>query len=298
MADTTKALNTLVQSVMDTEFEENLRNKQMLNKLSVTRYEKNLDYGDELDVILPGRVTMNPWSGGDLENVEVVKATTVKIPVDTGFQVNFELEKAKADQIMNAPGVDAAKKLIREYTDDTRYKFVDNLDQKVGGLAPLAGHKIDNNGAAVVIDKDNAALNLALMGAKFKSDKNKFGTSWQDGKMIAFIDPFYEFHLMQSAPYLAFVETGATEIRKGAIARLFGWDIFVSNNLFTDADGNIYPMFGVEGESTASVIQTDIKLIPYMRQESLNNAFKGAGVMGAGLGRADKLGSIKAKITV
>ena len=77
-----------------------------------------------------------------------------------------------------------------------------------------------------------------------------------------------------------------------------GWKIYESNNVYMDSNNIFYPLFTVDGMSFAAPIQKELNLIPYMRDESLNKAFKGGFVFGAGVPNANYLGYATWKIPI
>ena len=93
------SVDVLIPSVFSNGFEKNLKNELVLDKLSATKYADKLKKGDELNVELPGTVTLNDWDGNDLSAPEKVEASTVKIKVNKGKAINFELDETKAAQI-------------------------------------------------------------------------------------------------------------------------------------------------------------------------------------------------------
>jgi len=286
------SVDVLIPSVFSNGFEKNLKNELVLDKLSATKYADKLKKGDELNVELPGTVTLNDWDGNDLSAPEKVEASTVKIKVNKGKAINFELDETKAAQIDGA-SKEHAMALADEYSQDGVHQFAEAVDQEIGKLYPVAGiYKEGADGAAIVLTKDNVGNMLSVMKAEFQRTK-----AWKSGKMGAFLPPEISA-LLNQVPGLLNTETGMKQREAGFVGKLAGWKIYESNNIATDSDGNVYPLFGVLGETTASVKQRKINLIPYMREKSLNKAFKGAGVYGTGCPRPDKFGTIKAKVTL
>lgn len=286
------SVELLIPSVFSNSFEKNLKNELVLDKLSATKYAEKLKHGDELDVTLPGQATMSDWDGGDLKEAEKVTASTVKIKVNKGKAINFELDEAKAEQIDGA-SKERAMELSDEYSQDGVQQFAEAVDKAIGRLYPIASIYVEGkNGAAITFDENNIKKLFSVMKAKFQRAK-----AWKSGKMGAFLPPELSA-LTNMIKELMNTESGKKEVEKGFVGKLAGWSIYESNNIASDAEGNVYPLFGVVGETTASVKQKKIKLISYMREASLNKAFKGAGVYGTGCARPDKLGTVKAKVNL
>ena len=96
------ALDTLIKTVYSENYEKNLENELVLDKLSATKYAAHLKMGDEMDVELPGQATLQNWDGGDLADVEEAGVSVAKIKVDKGMSANFEISQAKAVQIQKS----------------------------------------------------------------------------------------------------------------------------------------------------------------------------------------------------
>lgn len=289
-------LEHLICSQYKRDFEQNLQNSLIIGKLAAKSYEEGMSFGDEKDVIMPGRVTMSDWDGGDLNAAEKVKSSIVKVKVDKGKQVNFEIEYAKAVQIVALGEGENQVKLIDEYTKDALYQFRDAVDSALGKLYPYAGYVIDDgNGGAVTITENNALSLLAYMKTKFSRGHN--GSAWKNGKMIAILPPEL-IAIMLGMSMLQYTESQVKDVQTGMVLEKAGWKIYESNNIYSPSAGVFQPLFGVEGETLASVIQKDMTLIPYMREESINEAYKGAGMFGVSAPRADLLGTAKISLSV
>lgn len=289
------SIDVLIPTVLNHTIEKNLRTNLVLDKLSSTRYtEKILNMGDEEDIIMPAEVSVNDWDGGDLVDPEKTTESIVKVKVDCGKQINFEIPKAKVEQMEGASN-DEAKRLAEEYAKSGTDQFAEAIDRNIGKLYVGAGYAL-NNGEQIVITTDNALASLSLMKAIFSKNN-----AWFDGKMGAFLPPEF-ISILNRIPNLFQTESGKKEIEKGFVGKLAGWDVYESNNIYSNQEAidNIiaYPLFGVLGETTASIKQKKIDLIPYMREKSVNKAFKGTGVFGTGLPRPDKLGTMKAKLSL
>ena len=289
-------LENLICTQYQRSFENNLQDCLVIGKLAAQKYEDGMSFGDEKDVIMPGRVTMSDWAGGDLNKEEKVKSSIVKVKVDQGKQVNFEIEYAKATQIAALGVGEAQAKLIDEYTKDALYQFRDAIDAALGKLYPYAGYVIDDgSGGTVSITENNALSLLAYMKTKFSRGHN--GSAWKNGKMIAILPPEL-IAIMLGMSMLQYTESQVKDVQTGVVLEKAGWKIYESNNIYSPSTGVFQPLFGVEGETLASVVQKDMKLIPYMREESINEAYKGAGMFGVSAPRADLLGTAKISLSV
>ena len=288
------SLDKLICTQFSQSFEQNLKNELVIAKLAAVKYEQNLKFGDEANVIMPGRVSMADWSGGDLNSPEKVTSSIVKIKVNKGKQVNFEIERDKAIQIEGANQTDKCS-LVDEYSSDARYQFRDAVDGALGALYPFAGYVLDDNDNDIALTADNAFDILSLMKAKFSRGIN--GSAWVTGKMAAIFPP-EAIAVMLGMSELQYTESQIKDKVTGFVTEKAGWKIYESNNIAIPSTNSYRPLFGIEGETLACVIQSDMNLVGYMRDESLNNAFKGAAVYGVAAPRADKLGTVKLSISL
>jgi len=284
----TDSLNILIPRQFSADFEENLQNLQEIGKLCTTKFESDLKDGEEVKITMPGKVTMADWNGGDLNEVETITATSVTVKINQGKQVNFELQKAKEIQIANAGST--APKLIKEYSSDGLYQFRDAIDKSAGLiLAANAGYTIGTASSPQAITKDTLISYLAKMKTKFTRGTAN-GTAYMAGKMLAVLPPEMIELLTQSGTF-QYTESGFTNLKDGSVAKIAGWEIVQSNN--TPVSGSTYyALFGVKGESGAIATQKSIDLIPYIREKSLNKAFKGGGLFGTAGHRSDKTGAL------
>lgn len=281
-------LNQIIPTAVAKSFEKRLEKELVIGKAARKEFKNGLKMGDEIDIIMPARTEMSDWDGGDLKTAQKIDSTIVKVKIDTGKQVNFELEAAKELQIQGSTP-DVAAKLIDEYSSDARYQARNAIDAALGKLYPMAGLKIaDSNGYNLT--KDNFAQFLADMKAKF-ARANVF----KSGQMSVYIPP-EAAAVALGMSYKQYTESEVKDIKTGLLQTQAGWKIYESNNVYMDSNNIFYPLFTVDGMSFAAPIQKELNLIPYMRDESLNKAFKGGFVFGAGVPNANYLGYATWKI--
>lgn len=291
-------LNQAIITSAASQFEKRLENELVIGKLAKTKLKNGMKMGDEVNVFMPAEATVTRWDGGDLTAPEKINSGIVKVPIDQGYQVNFELEKAKELQIVSA-STDVAAKLIDEFSSSAKYQARDNIDKYLGGLYGLAGHQETNAGSAIAIDAahaDRAYTILANMKAKFSR-----ANAWKSDKMLAILPPEM-IAVMLGMTFMQYTEMQVKDKALGEISKKAGWRIFESNNVATVDGANdtviLNPIFGIEGETFAAPIQQSLDLIPYMRDESVNKAFKGTFVFGGTCANSKKLGAAKVTVTL
>lgn len=290
------SLKTLIPTLFQEEWEKNLENELVIDILSATKYDAIVkrDGSDEINVRLPGEVSVKRWEGGDLADPEKVASSIAKIKIDKGCQINFALDHAQAVQISGS-SLKEAKQLSSVYSHDAVQKFAENIDRDLAKLYPVAGIWMAGTAdAAITLTVDNAAKFLSVMKARFSRAK-----AWKTGKMVAVCPPELTA-LFNQVPGLMNSEKGFEDRKKGFVRELAGWKIYESNNIAADSsdDDVFYPLFGIRGESMASAKEKNIDLIHYIPEKGLDDAFKGAGMYGVGCPRPDKLGAAKVKVNL
>lgn len=285
------SVKTLIPTVFKKEWEKNLENELVVDILSASSYGEALKFGDEADVKFPLKIKTQKWDGGDLVDVTEVSSSVVKVKADHGSQVNFEIPKADAIK-MESAGEAEAMKLAQETTRGAIQDAAETIDTALANLYPTSGVLYKSlSSAATAITVDNVLNLFSVMKAKFSRAK-----SWETGKMVSVIPPELTAILNQ-VPNLTGTESGFDERKKGFVREISGWKIYESNNI--KVNGNeFYPLFGIKGGSLASVKQKDLDLMSYMREKSLNEAFKGGAVWGVGSPYPAKLGTARISVTL
>lgn len=281
-------LNSMIPTAIAASFEKRLEKELVIGKAARVEFKNGINKGDEVKVIMPARVNVKKWDGGDLEAPDKIDKSEVKVKIDQGLYVNFELEKAKEIQIQNAQTSDEAAKLIDEYSADARYQVRDAVDTALGQLYTMAGSKIDKNGGAYALTQDNFYKFLADMKAKM-SRNNVF----QSGKMSCYLPP-EAVAVALGMTLSQYTESQVKDIKTGFVSEKAGWKIYESNNVAVVDNANTklyYPLFTVDGRTFAAPLQKSLDLIPYMRDESVNKAFKGTFVFGRGVPNSKYLGT-------
>jgi len=286
-------LDQLIVTSTATALEKRLEKELIIGKLAKKEFKDGAKLGDEVNIIMPAEVSMTKWDGGDLTAPEKINSSIVKVPIDQGRQVNFELEKAKEIQIAEAGNTDKGAKLVAEYSNDALYQARDAVDSYLGNLYPMAGTVESNSGSAIALTSASAEKCFAIL-ANVKAKLSRLNV-WKTGKMIAILPPEM-IAIMLGMSFIQYTESQVKDKEVGKVSEKAGFEIFESNNIgSTEAGGTItyYPLFGVEGEVFAAPIQKGLNLIPYMRDESINKAYKGAFIFGGSVPNAKKLATAK-----
>ncbi|MEY2702724.1 MAG: hypothetical protein RLY43_1361 [Bacteroidota bacterium] len=263
-------------------YEKLLQKALVIGNVANKEFKGALQKGDELVINVLPDVTYSSWTGGDLSAVETLSSSSVSIKITKGGQIHFKVTAADEQQMVNNP------QYIKEVTMRGIYQFANAIDTDLGLLYADAGINF-NSGTSVEIDESNPFHVLAecnrLMDVANLPKQGRF----------AILPPtFAMFLMLQQKPYIAALESTKKEAyENGLIAKkIAGFDeIYVSNNVY-NSSGTYYPIFGMKNECIASIVQKDMKIIEYMPDLSINNAYKGGGMYGVKAYRTDKLGKM------
>ena len=273
-------------------FKKHFYDELVIGKLAHTEFKDGVKKGDEVDIIMPGTVTMFDYDGGNLKDAETADVSTTKIKINKGKAFHFEISEIEAKEIDNAPDLKQQTNLATDYTSDAIKQFAAGVDASFANLYTRAGHYLDDNGSAITLDADYAKEILAYMQAEFQRGDGKGHTNWIDGSMICIVPPEYQFYLGKLDDF-KYVESGHKKMEKGYIGRLCGWDILVSNNIAQPESGVFYPLFGIARKALAGSISSNLNTQAYVPEKSFNTRYKGYGLYGVGAPRADFLGTAK-----
>ena len=286
------SIENMIIGTFSQAFKKNFYDELVIGKLAHTEFKDGVKKGDEVDVIMPGTVTMFDYDGSSLNDAELATVSSTKVKINKGKAFHFELAEIEERKILNAPDVQQQTALAADYTMDAVKQFAASVDASFANLYTRAGHYLDDNGSAITLDADYAKEILAYMQAEFQRGDGNGHTNWIDGQMICIVPPEYQFYLGKLDD-LKYVESGHDKMAKGFIGRLCGWDILVSNNIAQPEAGVFYPLFGIASKTLAGGISADLNTQAYVPEKSFNTCYKGYGLYGVGAPRADFLGTVK-----
>ena len=288
---TTKQLITNAFSVA---FNKHFYNELVIGKLAHSEMKAHINKGDEVDITMPGLVTLFDYDGGNLPNAEAATVSICKVRIDKGKAFHFELSEMEEKMLTSSGSTSEQIELTKDYTNDAIKQFAAAVDTSYANLYTRAGHYLDNSGDAITLTPEIAKDIFAYMQAKFQRGDGKGHTNWVDGSMVCVIPPEYQFYLGKLDD-LKYTETGKDEQQKGYIGNLCGWEILVSNNIAQPEEGIFYPLFGVKGKTLAGGISSNLNTTAYTPEKNFNTCYKGYGLYGVGAPRADYLGTVKVK---
>ena len=284
----------LIVDAFSAAFNKHFYNELVIGKLAHSEMKDHIQKGDEVDITMPGLVTLFDYDGGNLPKAENATVSTCKVKIDRGKAFHFELSELEEKMLTSVESASAKIELTKDYTNDAIKQFAAAVDASYANLYTRAGHYLDNSGNAITLTPQIAKDIFAYMQAKFQRGDGKGHTNWVDGSMVCVIPPEYQFYLGKLDD-LKYTESGKEEQKKGYIGHLCGWEILVSNNVAQPEENVFYPLFGVKGKTLAGGISSDLNTTSYVPEKNFNTCYKGYGLFGVGAPRADYLGTVKIK---
>ena len=283
----------MIVNAFNKAFNKYFYNELVIGKLAHSELKDGVQKGDEVNITMPGMVTLFDYDGGDLPTAETATISTCKVKMDRGKAFHFELSEMEEKMLQNA-GADSTDQveIAKDYTSDAIKQFAASVDSAYANLYTRAGHYIDDDGNAIALTPQVAKDIFAYMQAKFQRGDGKGHTNWIDGNMVCVIPPEYQFYLGK-LDELKNTESGKKEIQKGFIGELCGWEILVSNNIASPQANVYYPLFGVKGKTLAGGVSSNLNTTFYTPEKNFNTCYKGYGLYGVGAPRADFLGTVK-----
>ena len=288
----------LIVDAFSKAFNKYFYNELVVGKLAHSEMKDSINKGDEVDIAMPGMVKLFDYDGSDLPDAEAAADSMCKVKIDRGKAFHFELSEVEEKMIAKTDGeYDMTVDLAKDYTNDAIKQFAAAVDSAYANLYTRAGHYLDNSGSAITLTPTVAKDIFAYMQAKFQRGDGKGHTNWIDGSMVCIIPPEYQFYLGKLDD-LKYTEKGKSEMEKGYIGNLCGWEILVSNHIAQPEEGVFYPLFGVKDKTLAGGISSNLNTTFYTPEKNFNTCYKGYGLYGVGAPRADMLGTAKVSATL
>ena len=142
-------------------FRNHFYDELVVGKLAHSELKDNINKGDEVDVTMPGLVTLFDYDGGDLPNPETATISTCKVKIDRGKAFHFELSEMVVAMIEKSKSVDDQLELAKDYTGDAIKQFAASVDTAYANLYTRAGHYLDDSGSAISLTPQVAKDNFA-----------------------------------------------------------------------------------------------------------------------------------------
>jgi hypothetical protein len=179
--------------------------------------------------------------------------------------------------------------LMTEAAQEAAYGIADLIDLYVAGL--YTGADAANKIATTAITTPALAV-TGVVNLKVKLDNANVPTQ---GRYVI-LPPWYVGLLLQSDLMVRVDASGSSDaLRNGLVGRMFGFDVFMSNNV-TNVTGDDYLVSA--GYTGAITFATQINKVEAYRPESaFSDALKGLNLFGAKLVRPSGIATLTASIT-
>ena len=259
--------------------EEILRNEAVILDSATMKFSSKVsNMGDEIDVLIDPIVTGSAYTGGDYATHETPTRTTEKVKVNKGFQIPFRLKET--DQVQGKDVIKLAKSLAKSGLTS----FALQAEADAAALYTEAGIPLTPSaGDAYDIDEDTAYRVLAYAAAQADAHK------WPQQGRIAYLDPYYCMYLGIEALKLGGANSSQDEYKNGKTGRkIAGFEIRMSNTLY-NAGGIYRPLFTLDKQSMAYVLQKKINITHKTQVGSPDDFYEGHAYYGIKVYRADKL---------
>lgn len=274
-------------------------------KLTKTEFKSNIAIGDNVKILVPGEITLFDYKGGALPDAEYPTNTNITVTVKEGKGFRYAMNNVQAN-LINAKPQNEAMPFIKEHALNVSEKFLAGIVKDLAALYPDARFNLNASlypsapTTSIMGTQTNIFRLFARMADIFQQGYTLDGVEripWQDGKMIAVIPPLMQ-SLITSSTRFQYTTEGFKATQKGYIGELAGWSLYTSPYVPRETvtiGGTDYtqyhPLFGVEGESLGAIIAKELSTMQYIDPNSFDNVFKGYGLHGEDMLRADKTGT-------
>ncbi len=99
------------------------------DQLAHSEQKDNVQKGDEVNITMPGMVTLFDYDGGDLPTAETATISTCKVKMDRGKAFHFELSEMEEKMLENSSADSKDQiEVAKEYTGDAIKQFAASVD--------------------------------------------------------------------------------------------------------------------------------------------------------------------------
>jgi len=268
-----------IPKIFTTVYEKLLEKELNIGKVASRKFDSAVKaYGDTVNVPIGFDPTVTAWTGGAVASYEEISSTSVEIKIDSGDSFNFGLEKEDEVQVAGS------ENLVNQSIARAIYKMRDNMDSDLGGLYVDAGI-IANSGSTVTVTEANAYELLQELTILF--DEANVPPTMR----TAVLPPRYVGFLSVAIKDAYTSDDALKLFGKNYMGNAAGWNIIKSNNV--NNNGTVYnPMFLEAGQTFALAVQQNPKVVQYMPETKVSQAYKAVTMYGVKTYRGDKLGTV------
>jgi len=264
-----------IKSVWIANMLDRMKKAHVYAALANTNYQGSLhSLGDRVKIQMIGDVTINDYTRGKTLVLQEVQDAQSELIADQAHDFNFSLNDVDA--------VQEKTELIRGYTDSAAYGLRDKVDLYFAGQHAKAGYQNYATGTTPW-DVTSANVEDAILSVKAQMGSNDIQT---EGRFM--IVPEWFHNKLILAGLASESDTNALWTN-GQVARVFGFDIFLSNNVSHTvvATGDHAKIFaGIKGQSF-SFAEVITEVEAYRPDQSFSDAVKGLYVYGGKIMRPD-----------
>ena len=267
------AINNFIPQVWSANYLASLKNNLVYGSLADKSYEGEIrNMGDRVHIHTTQPVTVEDYTKNDTElSLEILDDARVTLTIDQAKSFNFFIDDIDAAQ--------QNPKIMMDQLREASYAIANVADQHIAGLAEHAETKIGTDSDGEEIDADNI-LDLFGEMAEALDEENAFG------ERVAVIPPWMKTLLLKARGSADTNNTGI--LANGWVDRQYGIDIYMSNNVASDASPKIWDVMCFIRPAIAYADQI-VKIQAYEPQNRFGDAVKGLHVYGANVIRPEGL---------
>ncbi|MBE3139997.1 MAG: hypothetical protein IMZ53_05375, partial [Thermoplasmata archaeon] len=234
------SLQNFIKTYWESAIDQSLRKTLVASAVSNTQYSGTLkQLGDKVKVIQVSDPTITAYTRMAAISYEQLDDAAMQLEIDKAYTFSFKTDDVDA--------VQEKQSLLTQHTDKAAYGFADTVDTALLAMYAQSGITSYQTGTT---NWDINSLNVFEVIADAKTKAKK--ANWPEQGRYMIIPPWLEEKIIISG---ITTKTQNDELlTNGAIGRILGWDLYVSNNVSigTAATGaNTRIMAGIKGETTA-----------------------------------------------
>jgi hypothetical protein len=266
-----------------------LRKNLVYGNVVNTDYQGEISaYGDQVKINEIGAITVNNYTAHSDITIQTLDSAQKVLTIDQQKYFAFEI-----DDIENAQ---TNPKLMNPATDEAAYAIGDNIDQFIASKYSEAGITNDTNlgtsGTGITVYSSTGNSITSLSYASRYADENNVP---RNGRWMVIPPWFHQKLVIANTGTVSATATtkdlGGGVLIEGFVGRLWGFDLYVSNNVATISTVNAI-MFG--DRSAISYAGQISKIQAFEQEKRFNAAVKGLYVYGAKVVRPSSLGTLYA----
>jgi hypothetical protein len=279
------ALQNFIQTVWSANIMESLRKAHVFAAVANRDYQGQLvNLNDKVKVMQVSDVTVTSYSRNTDVTVQDMDDAAAELVADQAYYFAFKVNDVEAVQVKPA--------LLAQTTDQAAYGFRDKVDTYFAGLYGDAGY---DSYATGTTPWDVTSLNVEdIMLSAGEQLSN--GKVQQEGRFLV-IPPWFSTKLVLAG--LVTKQQNDELFANGKLARVLGFDLFLSNNVSatsTTTWDHTKIIGGIVGQSL-SFADAILKIEAYRPEKRFEDAVKGLYVFGGKVMRPDRTITIHADKT-